>query len=227
MTERTDGKGETRHPYLRPRDAAAIVLLDRSGDGVRVLMGKRSSRHAFMPDVHVFPGGKCDADDHALPHASTLHPEVERLLRIGPPAGLGAARARALALTAWRELCEETGLTPEGGLPPLHCLRLAARAITPPGNVRRYDTRFFVTYTDEAGLNPAHMRDSDELHDLRWLDIEADSSLNIPQITRAVLEDVRTLLTNRPTLAFDAPVPFYRHRNGRELRDYLRGNADV
>ena len=219
--------GDRGQKPLRPKDAASIVLLDRSVAGIRVLMGKRSSRHAFMPDLYVFPGGKCDADDHALPRSSSLDPRVEQLLRTGPPMRIGAARARALALAAWRELGEETGLVPSGIAAPLACLRFAARAVTPPGLVRRYDTRFFATFADEAGLDPAQARDSDELQDLCWVDIGLNSGLNIPWITRMVLEDVKTLLTTEPTLPFNAPVPFYRELRGKMQRDMLQGQDDV
>jgi len=218
-TNETDAGG--RSAYLRPRDAAAIVLIDRSAERWRVLMGKRSSRHVFMPEAYVFPGGRCDPGDHALPFSTDLHPVVLEKLRVGPPSGLSAARARAMALAALRELTEETGLVPSGVAPDLSCLRFAVRAVTPPGRVRRYDTRFFVAFTDEAAVDPAMARDSDELHDVRWLDIEGDPSLNIPKITRSVLMDVRTLLTTRPTLSLLDPVPFYRTLHGRAMRSIL------
>ena len=218
-TNETDAGG--RSAYLRPRDAAAIVLIDRSAERWRVLMGKRSSRHVFMPEAYVFPGGRCDPGDHALPFSTDLHPVVLEKLRVGPPSGLSAARARAMALASLRELTEETGLVPSGVAPDLSCLRFAVRAVTPPGRVRRYDTRFFVAFTDEAAVDPAMARDSDELHDVRWLDIEGDPSLNIPKITRSVLMDVRTLLTTRPTLSLPDPVPFYRTLHGRAMRSIL------
>lgn len=207
--------------YLKPRDAAAIVLVDRSGGSPRVLLGKRSSRHVFMPEAYVFPGGRRDAGDRALPFSADLDPRVMAKLRAGPPAGLSAARGRALALAALRELEEETGLRAPGGAPDLSRLRLAARAITPPGFVRRYDTRFFLAFADETGLDPAAARDSEELHDLRWLDIEADSRLNIPAITRSVLQDVRMLLASRPALSLPERVPFYRTLHGRAVRSFL------
>lgn len=51
-------------PTVRTRDAASIMLLDRSGKDIRVLMGKRHSAHVFMPDLYVFPGGRRDPGDH-------------------------------------------------------------------------------------------------------------------------------------------------------------------
>lgn len=216
---------DQRTGYLRPRDAAALVLIDRTGNVPRVLLGKRSSRHVFLPDTYVFPGGKCDPTDHALPYSADLNPDVLSKLQAGPPARLSASRARALALAALRELREETGLHPSQA-PDLSCLRLAVRAITPPGHVRRYDTRFFVAFTDESGIDPRTARESNELHDLRWLDIQSDPCLNMPGITRSVYADVRTLLAKRTSQslsdpAFNNPVPFYRMLRGRALRSFL------
>ena len=97
-------------PYLRPKDAASILLMDRSTSGIRVLMGKRSSAHVFMPDVYVFPGGKRDREDSTLPFAGDLHPVVLDNLMRASSGTRSQRRARALALAALRELHEETGL---------------------------------------------------------------------------------------------------------------------
>lgn len=97
-------------PYLRPKDAASILLLDRSTDTVRVLVGKRSSAHVFMPDVYVFPGGRRDADDRTLPFGTDARPAVIDKLMRAASRQMTQTSARALALAALRELHEETGL---------------------------------------------------------------------------------------------------------------------
>lgn len=215
-------KKETARPVarMRPRDAAALVLIDRTQGAPKVLMGKRSSRHVFMPETYVFPGGRCDPEDRALPFSADLHPDVLAKLTIGPPARLSASRGRALALAALRELAEETGLA-TATAPDLSSLRFAVRAITPPGHPRRFDTRFFLTFTDEAGFDPKAMRDSEELHDLRWVDIGGDTNLNIPDVTRWVLQDVGALLSDLSAHGMAAPVPFYRFLHGRTIRSLL------
>src|SRR5207302_9588075 len=38
----------------RPKDAATLILIDRSGEVPKVLLGKRHRGHAFMPDQLVF-----------------------------------------------------------------------------------------------------------------------------------------------------------------------------
>mgnify|MGYP001555265144 CR=1 FL=1 len=40
-----------RKKAVRPRDAASLVLLRQGRAGTEVLMGKRATRHKFLPDV--------------------------------------------------------------------------------------------------------------------------------------------------------------------------------
>lgn len=206
---------------LRPKDAAALILIDRSGPAPRVLMGRRASGHVFMPDVYVFPGGRRDPGDHALPFSSDLHPQVMDKLLAGTSTRMTSRRARALALAALREVHEETGITPAGGAPDLSRLRYMARAITPPGQVRRYDTHFFLAFCDETVFDLTQLRDTDELEDLQWLDIAAISGVKLARITQMVLEDVKRLMEADRDLPFENPVPFYSMRHGRFVRSRL------
>lgn len=207
----------------RPRDAATLIVLDRSGGQPRVLLGKRSSRHVFMPDTYVFPGGRRDRQDHALPFASDLHPAVLAKLAAERRTDRGA---RALALAAVRELQEETGL-PLGEFiggrlhARLDSLRYIARAITPTGYPRRFDTRFFTTFADEAGIAPELVCDTAELHDLRWHALDAVEGLDMPWITRTVLGDLGRLMHADAALPFASPVPFYRNRGRQYLQTHL------
>ncbi|WP_250955995.1 NUDIX hydrolase [Rhizobium sp. CG5] len=198
------------------------MLLDRGQGRVRVLMGKRDRKHAFMPDVYVFPGGRRDRADMFRAFATDLHPDVLRRLMEGNQGDAARRRARGLAIAAIRELQEETGLVIGGkdahshtSIASLSCLRYVARAITPPGNIRRFDTRFFLAFTDEAGLDPAQIRDSDELQDVRWLDIEDISGLNMPSITQTIFEHVKMQMKLDPSLPFGSSGPFYFARRGR------------
>lgn len=208
---------------LRPRDAASIILFDRSGPTIRVLMGQRSHAHVFMPGAYVFPGGKRDPRDHALPFSSDLHPAVLSRLTSSASRRLSVAGARALALAAARELVEETGVDMglDAGGPDLSCFRYVARAVTPPGNIRRYDTRFFCCYADELRLDTRLIRDSDELQDVQWLDMTDLSGLNMPKITRTVLEDVTKFMIGDPSLPFESPARLYITRHGRFIRDVV------
>src|SRR6202049_3546172 len=93
----------------RPKDAATIILIDRSGAEPKVLMGRRHHGHKFMPGKFVFPGGRVEAHDRYVPVAGRLDPRVESRLmqRLRRPSRI---RARVLAGAAIREAFEGTGL---------------------------------------------------------------------------------------------------------------------
>ncbi len=100
---------ERRWPNQRPRDAATLIVLDRTGPAPKVLMGRRHPNHKFMPGKFVFPGGRVEAGDRQMSVAGALDAHCERRLmtRVQRPS---MQRARALALAAIRETFEETGL---------------------------------------------------------------------------------------------------------------------
>nr|WP_093003178.1 NUDIX domain-containing protein [Rhizobium sp. NFR07] len=207
---------------MRPRDAASLILIDSNGSTPRVLMGRRASAHVFMPDVYVFPGGRRDRGDHALPFGRDLHPLVLAKLTGDRPRGMMPARARALALAALRELREETGIVPAGEAgPDLGQLRYVSRAITPPGHIRRYDTRFFLAFCQDGVFDLTYFGDTDELQDLQWVDIATISGLKLARITQTVLEDVRDLMKTDPSVPFGNPVTFYSMRHGRFVQSRL------
>ena len=53
MTEAAPAEKEEKeadhHPYFRPKDAATLILIDRSGEKPKVLVGKRHDNVVFMP----------------------------------------------------------------------------------------------------------------------------------------------------------------------------------
>jgi len=130
-----------------------------------------------------------------------------------------------LALAAVRELEEETGLSfrtarAQQG-PDLSALRYVARAITPPGRIRRFDTRFFFCFTDDVGIEPANIKDSAELQDLQWLDMRDSSGVNMAAITRMVLEDVTNFMIGDQPLQSESRVRLYFERRGTFIRGFL------
>ena len=193
----------------RPVDAASLIILDGAPDQPRVLMGRRSARHTFMPSVYVFPGGKVDLTDNK--HSRPLVPPDDhaRLLR-----GLGARgsdrRVRALAFAALRETEEETGLVlaPDASERPL---RYVARAITPPGRVRRFDARFFACR--RADLVQGDATPTDELEDLRWIKLGEADNVALARITTVILNELEERLRVDPNLVADRPIPHHRMRN--------------
>ncbi|GLK85656.1 NUDIX hydrolase [Ancylobacter defluvii] len=230
---------DAAHAYRRPVDAATLILIDRSGRKPRVLLGRRNPAQKFMPGKLVFPGGRVDPQDRNVPVYGMLDALSERRLQarvVRPSLG----RARALALAAIRETCEETGLligsheagTPEtmpagweafaqaGAFPNLEALTFVARAITPPRLSRRFDTRFFMAdASDIAHRIPDVTGPDSELVELAWLNFADAKQAEVPTITHAILEEIEARLAggNKPWL----PVPFYATRHGRMMRETL------
>lgn len=222
----------------RPRDAATLMLLDRKGNDILVLMGRRHSSHAFMPGKFVFPGGRTDPEDSRIPVTDSLHP-AEEVKLIGTVASGSATRARAIALSAIRETYEEAGLlighkapfatskadwqgfVEHGVQPALKPLRFIARAITPPGRVRRFDTRFLSAWRSDVAVELPDGGPTNELEELIWLPLPEARQADIPAITKTILEVLEQRLAQDPLLRPGGPVPFYRMLHKRFVREIL------
>jgi 8-oxo-dGTP pyrophosphatase MutT (NUDIX family) len=220
---------------VRPRDAATLILIRRGAGPLEVLMGKRSAAHRFMPGKYVFPGGRLDAGDMRVAHDGDLRPEVlARLARHG-----GDMRARGLARAAIRETFEEAGLVlgrPSerplrskaeawaqflalGVEPDLGALTYVARAITPPYRDRRFDTRFFIAEAEALTQPPGHTRtESGELLELAWFPMADARQLDLPSITRVVLDEIDKRAADPHA---DRPIPFFRFHRGKPLWDAI------
>lgn len=217
------------------RDAATVILIRRDGGEHRVLMGQRGKNAAFFPSKFVFPGGAIDEQDHlvtpAVPLSATT---IDRLSTRSDPA-LGPA----LAMTAIRELWEETGqavAVPDGDAPSdvpsewtdfyaaghrpnAAALEFIFRAITPPGRPRRFDARFFMTDAETlAGDIDDFSRASDELSHLSWLTLADARGLDLPTITEIVLAEVEARIRDDAGVR---PVPFFYHQDGNSHIDKL------
>lgn len=227
------------HPYRRPKDAATLIVVDRTGKQPKVLMGQRHPSSAFMPGKYVFPGGRVDAGDSRLNVPDTLDPAVERKLMTDMKGNATARRAQALALAAIRETAEETGLligarntqswttkspawspfTEHGLAPALSPLTFFLRAITPPGRVRRFDTRFFCT-TSEAIAHRAPV-DNDELLNLHWLTFAQALELELPRVTRFAVETLGEKLTRNKFPVPSDEIAYFYERNKRFRQEVL------
>jgi 8-oxo-dGTP pyrophosphatase MutT (NUDIX family) len=235
-------KEADHHPYRRPRDAATLILVDRSTKGAKVLVGKRHDKVVFQPGKFVFPGGSVDTSDNRVPVAAPIPRELEANLLKGRPK-ITPARARSLAIAAIREACEETGLClgrksngatakldgpwkpfgEAGLLPDPSGLFLIARAITPPGRVRRFDTRFFtadassITHEVEGVIHAGA-----ELVELVWVELGSKPLADLHPMTQKVLAELETRLAKGP-LDHDTPLPFFHFYGGRMQMDILPG----
>lgn len=222
----------------RPRLAATLILLDRSGPSPRVLMGKRHPDDSFMPGKYVFPGGGLDPDDRRMSVAGVLTGPVEaRLAKVAPGS---PTIARALALTAIRETFEETGLLvgtrayggPEaappawspfaahGVYPDLEPLHLVARATTPPRLPRRYDTVFLAADASAiCGEVPGAVGPDNELVETVWVPLKDAQDLDLALISGVILRELeRRVAAGMPLWM---PAPWYRVTRGGWRRDEL------
>ena len=231
---------DPKAPALRPRDAATLILLDRSRRRLRVLMGRRNPRLAFMGGKFVFPGGRIESCDRRMPVTGTLAHRTQDALAARLPRAAHHL-GRSLALAAIRETYEETGLlvgtraygppraVPEGAwtafaeegvLPDLEALHLVARAITPPQRPRRFDTRFFVADRRAVAAERAGCVGPDaEFTELAWVGLDEARGLDLPRITRAVLDDLEAAAAS--DFALHRAIPFYFERYGKGLRELI------
>ncbi len=240
MAERmTKSERDQSFPDSEPRDAATLMLIDRTGPVPKVLLGRRHANHKFMPGKFVFPGGRIEPLDRDMSAVSELHHDMENKLneRVATPS---PSYARAFPLAALREVAEETGLllgvkrdeppkTP-GEIwaefekarvhPDLGNIHFIARAITPPRRPRRFDTRFFtadasaIAHTIEGVVGP-----DSELVELTWVPIAEATHLDMPTITGVVLEEL--LARVEAGMAHALPVPFYFMQEQQFFRELL------
>lgn len=204
----------------RPRDAATLILVRRDTAQPRVLMGKRSGGHTFMPDKYVFPGGRVDPQDSRVTAYTDLNPKVEQRLRFQ-----SRRSPRAFAMTAIRETFEETGLligrtaemprkAPPGWqrlydmdiAPCLTDLKFIGRAVTPPYRPKRFDARFFMAEAEKALIDDRPPMDGAELHDLHWVTLKDALDLDLPNVTRFMLGEIEERLEH----GHDKGPPFLR-----------------
>ena len=214
---------ETARPAIKPRHAASLLLADLGdANGPRFLMGQRSGGHVFMAHRLVFPGGRVERGDVA----TDPPPQADGVDRKTIKAELGGStddrRASAFVTCALRETREETGLVLEDGA-FLTQIRYLARAITPPGQVRRFDTRFFLVGVDRERLR--FLAADGELNDVGWFGTNDDAFDRLHSITRTMMELARDWLLDDPALAENRDIPCFRMRHGRRIVEFTSGHS--
>jgi 8-oxo-dGTP pyrophosphatase MutT (NUDIX family) len=234
------GKEADHHSYRRPVDAATLILVDRTSATPKVLVGKRHDNVVFMPGKIVFPGGRVDKADSRVPVAAPVPTALEANLLKGRPK-ITPSRARALAVAAIREACEETGLClgrkvdvatsvlkgpwkpfgDAGLLPDPSGLYLITRAITPPGRVRRFDTRFFAADASAISHRVDGVVHADaELVELAWIELGSKPLADLHPMTKNVLGELEKRLATGP-LRHDVDVPFFHFYGGKMQKDVM------
>ncbi len=162
------------------RDASTVVLLRDGASGVEAWLLTRVTQMVFAGGTTVFPGGRVDPADADLPWRGPSPGHLATRL------GCAEVTARALVGAAVRETFEEAGVlltdppssVADGSTLPADVeagrlqfgdllrdrglavtadlVRPWARWVTPAGEVRRYDTRFFVAALP-PGAAPANL----------------------------------------------------------------------
>jgi ribonuclease/clavin/mitogillin len=134
-----------------PRDAAAVILLDRPADPL-VYWVRRHPSMAFQGNFQAFPGGQREAADGSIETAAVreLFEETGVLLATGAERlTTGERREMRRRLIDERapfaDLLAEHGLEVDESL-----LQPAGRWVTPPFSPRRFDTLFFTAWLPEG-----------------------------------------------------------------------------
>lgn len=233
------GPGEYREENVRavrPRDAATLIVVRQEKGKSKILMGKRAASHKFMPNKFVFPGGRLDVVDQRLVVPKGLNAPVMKRLRKQTQSRVTDNKLRGLALAAIRETYEETGLIigrptkkkltssnsvwqsyfDHGVEPPLEKLDFICRAVTPTHRTRRFDTRFFMVYDEFIHTDPESMeKASGELLDLHWLTLADARKLDLPSITRSVIDMVENRMKLDRAAQMKAPAPYFHMKHGK------------
>jgi 8-oxo-dGTP pyrophosphatase MutT (NUDIX family) len=190
----------TSGTFVRPVDAAGLVLLRQGKRGLEVLLGRRHGRAGFLPDIYVFPGGRVEPQDSAgadLP----LAPAVAAQLVAG-----GRRSPAALLRAALRETTEETGLSLAASAIP--GIDFVCRAITPRYSHRRFHTRFFLA---DGAACEGSLKGDGELEDIGWRSLDEAAQLKLVDVTTFVLQEaVARRQSGLPPGAKPAPRLSYR-----------------
>src|SRR5829696_842797 len=144
-----------------PRDAAAVILLRQNTEPANpeVFWVKRSDKLAFLAGFHAFPGGQIDASDAEVVVKNAPNPETAAMIsgasrELFEELGVLVARGGETLTKGQRvSLLDdlESGRMSWPALLQHYELHLDAddftyvgRWVTPPFNVRRFDTWFFL-----------------------------------------------------------------------------------
>ena len=200
----------------KPKNAASLILLKEDHKGIKVLLGKRSSKVRFMPNAWVFPGGVIDKKDFKQNITSSLDPKIIKKLAVANNFNL----ANALAVTAIRETAEETGLllgkfnknvsnknldlqngidllSSHNLVPDLSKISYLGRAITPTFSPIRFHARFFVA---DARYLKGKIKTTDELVEIDWISVQQARELPMADVTEFMIQELLSFNAKISTL---------------------------
>jgi len=116
------------------RPAATVVVVRDGPDGLEVWLQQRASTLAFAASMYAFPGGAVDPQD-----AQVELPGVDLKAHAQVFGDADVAVSGSHVAAAVRETLEESGVRLDAA-----SLVPWARWVTPAGEVRRFDARFYV-----------------------------------------------------------------------------------
>lgn len=142
-----------------------MLVREQERSGLEVFMMRRTTKAAFAGGMYVFPGGAVDAEDSSFEVAAIREcfEEAGVLLACSPTGDIIRLDDPLLSerFTAYRHQVHAgqrsmtSVLESEELLPMVDQLRWVSHWVTPFGEVRRFDTRFYVTAMppDQAPLH--------------------------------------------------------------------------
>ena len=223
---------ELKKKPVHPRDASSIIIIDKKKNDLHVLMGKRSAKSRFMPNIYVFPGGAVEKTDHKINKIFKLSTKIRKdLLK-----SKSNNHTIALMLAAIRETAEETGLylvthkkliiqkklidnnlldlcLKKSSAPAINKLQYFGRAITPSYLKIRFHARFFVSnFKDYKGK----IKTNGELEDIGWVNINEAKNLPMADVTEFLINRLIYLKSEEKILKTYKTYPMFTRRYNRE-----------
>ena len=218
----------------RPIDAASIILYKTIKNKKYLLMGRRPPKQKFMPDIYVFPGGAVEKEDKNVEYYKDYNSFELRALSHN----CSKIKARAIGLAAIRETFEETGILigkknkkfskaqpkdwsafyEKNIQPRLDVLHYIARAVTPKGQIKRFNARFFIC---DAKHSFGSIIQNDELLEVDWYPIDnIIEKLNLAQVTQLVVKQAKDHFNRNRKKRANIAVPTYSRRKGNRVIRY-------
>ncbi len=202
-------KRDKNKKIVRPIDAGSLVIYQKKGDQIQVLMGRRGNKAKFQPGYYVFPGGVKERSDYSSRFLNKISKNSIRHMGVSN----SQSKANALAMTAIREAYEEVGLVfgkrvsgnnnvlkkkwhyfeKNNIWPDLESLEYLGRAITPSYLPIRYHARFFSVPYDR--LLCAEKIDG-ELEDIKWIDLDNLATVKMMDVQKMILDILRNKLNS-------------------------------
>ena len=203
---------ELRHPSAEKARGFPLAAIRETFEETGLVLGTKLASPS--PLVGEGRGGGSGNEARSGLNSSTPTPDPSPQGGGEKNHGRAGSRGRQPPNEAWASYAKS------GAVPDLAAVHFIARAITPPGRPRRFDTRFFAVDGDAIAARIDGVVSADtELVELVWLPIEDAAKLDMPAITMAVVEELKIRTASGFTR--DLPVPFYRTQHGRRLREFL------